>query len=378
MCGIFGAVKLRGFFPAEEYARFVALADKVAYRGPDDSGYLTFAVKDDPAEGSGAFDVFFGHRRLSIIDLSPAGHQPMRDGEDLCLIYNGEIFNYIELREDLKRKGHTFSTQTDTEVILKLYREYGEEGFGMLNGMWAMALLDIPQKKLVLSRDRFSMKPLYYTQAQDAFYFSSEIKQLLPLLPEKKMNQDTFFTFIRQGISDHNEETFFSGIRRMKPMHNRVLRLATGAVEEKKYWDYSVPAGRIPEKDALFQFRELFVDSVRIRLRSDVPVGALLSGGLDSSSISYIAHRFHEQDFSTFSVISKFRQYSEEKYIDLVCRGLNIPNRKIPFEVEDETTFREDIRTALNYHDEPFGVFSVIAQFRNFEALRKKKEKPSS
>jgi asparagine synthase (glutamine-hydrolysing) len=315
MCGIFGAIKFRGQFKGEDFERFVHLTDMVSYRGPDDSGYQAFdkggAALANPAEG---FRLFFGHRRLSIIDLSQAGHQPFVDDSGLWIVFNGEIFNYLELREELRAKGYTFRSNSDTEVILKVYREYREQGFDQLNGMWSFAIFDPARKAVILSRDRFSIKPLYFTETDDALYFGSEIKQLLPLVRRKTANEGAMYTFLEQGISDHNRETFFEGIFKVEPKTNLVIDAQTGKSATEKYWDYELED--IPDTaGGMEKFRELFLDSIKIRLRSDVRVGSLLSGGLDSSSITVFADRLQGGNFHSFSVVSRNRKYSEERLI---------------------------------------------------------------
>src|SRR5262249_17890421 len=152
-----------------------------AYRGPDDSDYRAFDVKSGAVQFADGFDTFLGHRRLSIIDLSAEGRNPLTDDGSCWIIFNGEIFNYVELREELRARGHVFRTETDPGVVLKVYREFGEAGFDRLNGMWAFALVDLERRRVVLSRDRFSIKPLYLLRSDDAIYFASEAKQLLPL-----------------------------------------------------------------------------------------------------------------------------------------------------------------------------------------------------
>lgn len=278
MCGIFGAVDFDGFFSPLDYDRFVGLTDLVSYRGPDAFGYKSLRVKTSSGVSSEKWDVFLGHRRLAIIDLSDAGRQPMTDGEGRWLIFNGEIFNFVELRRELEQLGDTFRTHTDSEVILRIYARYGLDGFAKLNGMWAFALVDLPQGRVVLSRDRFSIKPLYYARQGSRLYFSSEIKQLLPLLPAKRLNRDTMLAFLSQLLLDHNNDTFFQGVCKVPPKTSLVISVASREIECHQYWDYRPE--QIEDFDrAAERFRELLEDSVRIRLRSDVRVGCLLSGG---------------------------------------------------------------------------------------------------
>src|SRR5712692_7955051 len=229
MCGIFGAVRLRGLFEPASFAPFVRLTDVVSYRGPDDSGYLAANGKEGRVLAgvvpNAPFDLFLGHRRLSIIDLSAAGHQPMTDGKGRWIVFNGEIFNYVELREELKHCGCEFATGTDTEVILKLYDIFGESAFDRLNGMWAIAIADLPARRVVLSRDRFSIKPLYVLAQDDEFYFASESKQLLPLVPKREPHLGVLSTFLAQGLLDHSQDTLFRGITRVPPKTNLTVSL---------------------------------------------------------------------------------------------------------------------------------------------------------
>jgi asparagine synthase (glutamine-hydrolysing) len=368
MCGIFAAVDLGGFFIDEDYNRFVQLADLIRYRGPDDCGYLRLNAKQRGHDSSALFDIFLANRRLSILDLSPAGHQPMTDGNGRWITFNGEIFNFVELRKELEAAGHEFQTGTDTEVILHVYDAYGVAGFSKLNGMWAFALVDLPQRMVVLSRDRFSIKPLYKYQSPDQrIYFASELKQLLPLLPRRTPNSDVIATFLTQGFVDYSRETFFSGIERIPAKTNLLMCMNTGMVVEQMYWDYREerPVHAVALEE---EFRELLMDSTKIRLRSDVKVGVLLSGGLDSSTVAYCSHKLSGGSLETFSVVSEDKRYSEDQFIDAFSRETGIKNRKLVFKDSD---VRQTLRQTLLHADEPFGSFSVVAQYRIFDLIKK-------
>lgn len=373
MCGIFGAIRLKGFFDEHDYKEFVSCTDLVHYRGPDASGYLAVNIKDKSINNENRFDVFLGHRRLSIIDLSESSNQPLTDNNGLWIIFNGEIFNYIELKNELQQEGYVFKTNSDTEVLLQVYRRYGEAGFAKLNGMWAFVIADIPNNRIVLSRDRFSIKPLYYINTGDSLYFASEIKQLIPFLRSKDINSGVMFKYLDQGIIDYNEETFFKGVYKLKPKHNLIVDMNSGGIKEHNYWNYSINAENttLSFDDMIEKFRELFIDSVKIRLRSDVKVGALLSGGLDSSSISVIANNFQGGKFFTYSVISEDKKYSEEKFIDVLIRERRINNKKILFKFDDINSFSSYLDTVIYHNDEPFGSLSIIAQFMALESLKK-------
>jgi len=368
MCGIFGAIDLEGYFSTPDYDEFVALTDLVSYRGPDAAGYKCMCVKTAPAIGSDKWDVFLGHRRLAIIDLSEAGRQPMTDGQGRWLIFNGEIFNFVELRQELEQLGDHFQTKSDSEVILRVYARFGVEGFAKLNGMWAFALVDLPQRRVILSRDRFSIKPLYFTKQGRRFYFSSEIKQLLPLLSAKRLNQRAMTAFLSQLLLDHTNETFFVDVNKVPPKTSLVISLATGEISSRQYWDYEQES-LVDFDRAADKFVALLEDSVRIRLRSDVRVGCLLSGGIDSSAIAWLCHRLGADNVETFSVISDDPQYSEEKFINIISSQAGVENHKLPFRTPN---LLATLDTVLNHSDEPVAGFSVVAQYRIFELVRQR------
>lgn len=366
MCGIFGAVDLEGFFSPSDYNQFVKLTDLVSYRGPDAAGYRSLRVKPPSTGSSDRWDVFLGHRRLSIIDLSDAGRQPMTDGQGRWLIFNGEIFNFIELRKELEQLGDTFETHTDSEVILRVYARYGLDGFAKFNGMWAFALVDLPQRKVILSRDRFSIKPLYYTRQGSRIYFASEIKQLLPLVPLTTVNSDAVIAFLSQCLHNHTGETFFGGVTKIAPKTSMVISLQDGGVSSHQYWDYSSEPA-MDFASSAEKFSELLEDSVRIRLRSDVKVGCLLSGGLDSSAIAVASHEFAANGIETFSVVSDDKRYSEEKFIDMVASATGVTNRKLVFQCPD---LLPTLNTVLRHSDEPVVSFSLVAQYKIFQLIK--------
>jgi asparagine synthase (glutamine-hydrolysing) len=365
MCGIFGAVNTKGFFDSAAFERFSKLNDLTSYRGPDDHGVCALKLKQSADNLGDRFDVFLGNRRLSILDLSSNGHQPMTDHQGCWIAYNGEIFNYLELRRELRAKGHEFVTGTDTEVILHVYSEYGEQGFDRLNGMWAFAIADVPNRRVVLSRDRFSIKPLYLLRLPGCSYFASEIKQLLPLLPTRRLNAQTMSAFLGQGLLDHSRETFFEGIVRVAPRTNIVVSLDTGDESESTYWNFHPANGIGSRQQAVEQFRELFLDSIKLRLRSDVKVGVLVSGGLDSSAIAVGCREISDR-VETYSIVSEDGVYDEHRFIDKLAET-GLRNRKIVFGCADAL---QDLDEVLDHSDEPVGGFSVVAQFKLFGAIK--------
>jgi asparagine synthase (glutamine-hydrolysing) len=283
MCGIAGTLELaQGLVPAEELV--ATMTDVLQHRGPDDAGMLV----DGP--------VVLGHRRLAIIDLTEAGHQPMPSADGAHWItFNGELYNYIEVRRDLLALGREFRTATDTEVLLQAYAEWGTGMLDRLNGMFAFAIWDRADESLFLVRDRFGVKPLYYTEADGLFRFASEIKALFadPAV-QRRPNDARVREFLAYGLSDHTAETMFEGVLQVPP--GGYLRLRPYApVPEPVRWYRARPA-RTNERPAGRHLRSLLDSAVTIRLRSDVPVGVSLSGGMDSSSVLGVAGTLRRQE----------------------------------------------------------------------------------
>ncbi len=316
MCGISGIVDFSG--RGIDRDLLGAMAMIAGYRGPDGSGFYT----DDR--------VGLGHVRLSIIDPE-GGRQPMcnEDGT-LWLTFNGEVFNYPELRADLVRRGHTFSTGTDTEVILHLYEEEGEGCLRHLNGQWAFALWDKRRRRLFLSRDRLGVRPLFYTTTPGGFLFASEIKSIL-LHPDVTAEVDLdaldqLFTF----WVTLPPRTFFRNIMELPPAHFMIVE--EGRVEVEPYWrlDYHGGDGAgIDEKECAHRLRELLVDATRIRLRADVPVGAYLSGGLDSAVVTAITRNFTDSPLETFSVAFESPEFDESLYQEETSRFLGTDHHEV-------------------------------------------------
>src|SRR5581483_2698296 len=306
----------------------------------------------------------------SIIDLSAQANQPMASQDGLLhIVYNGEIYNYLELKKELQALGHQFKTKSDTEVILHTYLAFGEQGFAKFNGDWAFALYDIPKKKVILSRDRFSVKPLYYTKQGNILYFGSEIKQLLPYVSKKDLNKEVMYRFLKQGLLEVDEQTFFAGIHKVKPKHNLTINLSNGAIGEEQYWSYQVHEVSENLEAAADHFRELFYDAVRIRLRSDVQVGGLLSGGLDSSIIALVANELTSGNFKSFSVVSNDATVSEEKFIDVLKEKTGIKSTKLMLDSHD---IWQETKRALEFSEEPFASFSVVAQYQLMQLVKQK------
>ncbi len=301
MCGIAGFID-PDLPPSEAGALLARMLQVLAHRGPDFRGQWHEA------------SVYLGHNRLSIIDVSEAGHQPM-GYQDAVIVYNGEVYNYVELRRDLEKLGYGFTSDSDTEVILAAYQAWGEQCVERFVGMWAFALWDARRRLLFCSRDRFSIKPFYFIHRDRRFYFASEYRALkLTPLFTTRLNLPQIYRSLQLGWITHPRETFFQCVQSLPPAHNLVFQ--DGRLRVYRYWDVD-PEARVEglrpaEKQA--QFRELFLQSIRQHMRSDVPVGGCLSGGLDSSSIvSAMAHLFPENRIKTFTIFYTGRDGVDER-----------------------------------------------------------------
>lgn len=293
MCGILG--KTGQHSTNERHSFGLALAS-LAHRGPDDQG-----IYDDA-------EILLGHRRLSILDLTPSGHQPMAsaDGQGV-LVFNGEIYNHIELRRELESLGHMFRGHSDTEVLLHALMQWGTDALNKLNGMWAFALWRPATKQLLLARDRFGVKPLYFARRPGGqLAFASEPKALLQLFPDlRTINESALLDFLGNNLLYANGMSFYKGIEVLAPAHFLEFNAQTCASRIQKYWDYpnvdATPS--ISAESACEQFDELLTDAVRLRFRSDVPVGLTLSGGLDSTGILAAATRIKADPLTCFTSV---------------------------------------------------------------------------
>jgi len=402
MCGI-GALYNPCAGIASEAVR--AMQAIVRHRGPDDEGVACFRGADavpalhggpdtpesayvdaspyaparGPVETDGA-QLVLAHRRLSILDLSASGHQPMCTPDRACwIVFNGEIYNYIELREELKALGHAFTSGSDTEVILAAYRAWGRDCLSRFNGMFTFVLFDRTQRRLFAARDRFGVKPLYYWVAPDGTVaLASEIKQFT-VLPgwRARMNGQRVYDFVNWALQDHTDETLFDGVYQLRggeaieiEVNADASRTPAPGGKLAVYRWYTLRPRPFPGtfEDAGGEFRRLLTDSVRLRLRADVPVGSCLSGGLDSSSIVCIMNDLlRAQDAhalqKTFSACATVKRFDERDYIDEVVRHTGTdahyvyPSLGELFQLNDRIT---------RHQDEPFGSTSIYAQWHVF------------
>ena len=324
------------------------MTDIISHRGPDDRGIY---MKNN---------IGLGHRRLSIIDLS-TGDQPMRSEDgDLIIVFNGEIYNYVELREELRRRGYVFKSSSDTEVILHAYREWGTDCQLKFNGMWAFAIWDEKRKELFLSRDRIGEKPLFYSMDENTFLFGSEMKSIFEFGIPKTVDLRLAEVYLFLGFIPE-PHTFYKNVRKLKAGH--FLLVSSAGLKEYKYWDLPIiheQSMNSDKREIYEKFEFLLEDSVRLRMRSDVPFGAFLSGGLDSSSLVALMNNYSEYQINTFTIGFPEKEFDESALAQLVANRFNTNHHRGSV---DKRSFGE-IYSKLAFHfDEPFGDASAIPTY---------------
>lgn len=364
MCGITGLIQ-KNNCPISE-SELIAMNDQVAHRGPDDSGIFVHQ------------SVGLAHRRLSILDLSKNGHQPMQF-QQLVLTFNGEIYNYLEIKEELATHGYEFKTTTDTEVILKAYAHWGKNCVQHFNGMWAFAILDLEKMELFCSRDRFGIKPFYYTEIGEKFCFASEIKQFTVVQDwQPKMNRIRAYEFLAYGWHDHTNDTFFDNVFQLPQGSNLIYNLKKHQWQIEQYYDLNnkiqaAPSPTLSKKEAILDFQNLFTDAIKLRLRADVKTGSALSGGLDSSSIvGVVASQLKAAKQSaiqeTVSACFEDRQFDESEYVDAVVQQSKIKSHKV---FPTAKQLWKNLEKITYHQDEPIASASVFAQYLVFEKAAK-------
>lgn len=307
MCGILGWIGAAG---AAEQDRFGEALDQLAHRGPDDRGIAALP------------GALLGHRRLSIVDLSPTGHQPMLEPESgAAIVFNGEIYNHLELRAELATLGHRFVGTSDTEVLLHALLQWGDDALARLNGMFAFAFWQPRERRLLLARDRFGVKPLYYRLGPEGLAFASEPKALLQLFPEhRRVCRPALLDFLANNALYAGDQSFYEGIRVLPPAHFGILD-GSGPLSLHAYWRYPTDQSEnLEDGEAVAQFEALFDDAVRLRLRSDVPVGLTLSGGLDSTAILAAASGGGTQAMRCFTSVYSADNPGELEWAQRACR----------------------------------------------------------
>ena len=345
MCGLAGVVSFDGPLEADAAER---LAAPLGHRGPDDrAGWV------DPTG-----TVALAHRRLSIIDLSAAGRQPLADESGrLRLVYNGEVYNYLELRSELEGRGHRFRSATDTEVVLAAYREWGERCVERFRGMWAFALWDSAERRLFCSRDRFGIKPFLFRRDGRRLEFASELKAFRAAGP-LRANRSVVRDYLAYGWVERGDETFVDGILRLPPAHSLVADAA--GVRTWRYW--RLEPGERPD-DPAGAVREALLESIALHLRSDVPVGTCLSGGIDSSCVVVGVRALLGEDGErprTFTAYFDEPGFDERPYARLVADAADAEEHLVTFGSDELVA---DLPAIVEQQDEPFGSTSIAAQW---------------
>jgi asparagine synthase (glutamine-hydrolysing) len=374
MCGITGFFSYKNKIDTKQY---YDAHIKIAHRGPDDEGFIYknsdnniehLIGKDSVEEFNNRDDILdkdsstliLGHRRLSIIDLTYHGHQPFYF-DNLYMVYNGEIYNYIELRDELKELGYDFETDTDTEVFLKAYHYWGVESFNKFNGMWATAIFNKENDDIILTRDRFAIKPLYYSCLDDNLIFGSEIKFVSSFIDKLYANEKVVHDYIEYGYIEHTNETFFENILQLDAGHYAIYS-AEGLVKHKYYNTKKVNITKPIE-----QIKDLLFNSIKLRMRSDVEVGSLLSGGMDSSSIvCSVDKKEYAKDMQTFTISYDEKELDyESKYVEDITKQTKFKNNSIHLKPDS------DILDKLTYIIEsPYRSFSESAMFSIYKHIK--------
>ncbi len=345
MCGIAGLIDFTcGKLPDPPENTLATMLDHLRHRGPDDRG----EEKLDSKDGS---TIYLGHQRLSIIDLSPKGHQPMPN--DTCTLWistNSEIYNFKELRSELEAKQYRFHSNSDTEVLLKAYEEWGVDCLEKLRGMFAFCIWDSRTNSLFLARDRLGIKPLYYFSSSDCFMFASEVRALAATgVPETSINETGLFNYLSFG-SVSAPETIWNSILELRPAH--YLLVSKDSIIEKKYWSHLQKTSTAAPDSASYaeNVARVLKESVRLRQVSDVPLGAFLSGGIDSSAVVSLMDPKSDRSVETLSVIFKEQEFDESEYSNLVAEQMETKHHTLEL---GEADLISTLSEAISAMDQP-------------------------
>lgn len=356
MCGIAGIISKNSSFVNEERVR--EMTNILAHRGPDGEG----AWINENSE------IGLGHRRLSVIDLSPSGQQPMHYADRYTIVHNGEIYNYLELRDELKTKGFSFFTKTDTEVIVAAYDHWGEDCVDHFDGMFAFAIWDSHKKILFAARDRFGEKPFFYFFNDEEFVFASEMKAIWKAGIQKKVNLKLLFNFLTIGYTDNPnipEETFFTSINKLPAASCLRFSFDDFQLNIYNYWDIEVDNQnkKISDKDAIEQFNHLFKQSINRRLRSDVPIGTSLSGGLDSSSVVASLQSSDNSKLVQAAFTSIFPGFEKNEYE--FAKTVTDKFKLNHYTIEPDASYMyNELEKIFYFQEEPFTSASIIPQYK--------------
>lgn len=356
MCGIAGYIGSNKL-SAE---RINACLQSMKRRGPDAQRFVEDVLVSN--------HIALLHARLSIIDLDPRSHQPYHFG-DCTLVFNGEIYNYIELRNELQSAGYEFVTDSDTEVLLKAYHHYGKDCVTRFEGMWAFAVYDRRSNTVMLSRDRFAEKPFYFMNRPEGIFFGSEIKQIESLIGQKlEPNMNQAYRFLVNGHKALNKygEQFYQDVEEVGFGESIVID-ADLSIRREKYWEPEYRPQKMDENEAIEQIQKALIRSVDLRMRADVPLAFCLSGGVDSSAMASIAVKSLHQDVQTFSIIDRDPRYNELENIQATIDDLGCRHHFI--ELSPDFDYLQRLEDLVDYHDAPVATISYLVHSRLIEAM---------
>jgi asparagine synthase (glutamine-hydrolysing) len=394
MCGILTYYKNEGL-SKDDIAESIHSLASINHRGPDGEGVCLINTKTKQIVSlrtpltpldykcdvnsftdieDGKFDLLFGHKRLSIFDVTTAGHQPMIFEEGLVILFNGEVYNFWEIREDLKEKGYVFKTNSDTEVIVRAYQEWGEDCLNKFNGMWAIVIYDSKKDKLFISKDRFGVKPLYFIKNTESLIFASEIKQFRSFKKQTfSLNKQSIQTFIDEGALDYDDSTFYNEVTRYRAGYYSSFSFNDRKMVEECYYTLPSKTVKISQEDAFEEYNRLFSLAVSRRMRADVKIGVAISGGVDSSAILY-----HVVDLlkdsgnkvNTFSAIFPGMEGDESNHIKIIENDLKdkinvfYTNPYEEFTIEDlvKHIYHQDFPTASASNYAEWAVARMVKQ----------------
>lgn len=399
MCGIAGII-LKQASEINLKEKIISMSELIRHRGPDGEGFLlandstttpysnatqkftrtdlNYTPKSVINSATDKNKLAFAHRRLSIIDLSETGHQPMCDQSSrYWIVFNGEIYNYLELREELKNKGHHFISESDTEVILAAYKEWGNDCVQHFNGMWAFCIYDSENQICFASRDRLGVKPFYYVNNYDVFSFASEQKAFIKsgLIPFQ-INKKALHDYLVNDLLEGEISNFFEGVFELWPGTNLVYDLKNKSIQTQCYYDLndhlSLDNDTLSEKELIEKIKTTFENSVRLRLRSDVEVGTCLSGGIDSSALAVTMTELTNKPVFCFTSVFQSESFNEEYFADLVAKKINANHHKIEPSLEE---FEKEVDELIYSQDVPIWSTSTYAQYKVMQLAKENKIK---
>lgn len=341
----------------------------INHRGPDHAEFICHEIKNN--------FLYLGHTRLSIIDLSDSAKQPFESScRRYTIIYNGEIYNYKELFDILKDLGYVFKTKSDTEVLLYAYIEWGQECLKKLIGMFSFVIYDKQNQNLTLVRDAFGIKPFFYSYNDGELFFSSEIRALTKIKEKKiKPNLQCAYNYLVHGDYDSTNDTFVDNVKHLPPAHLITFEIKTGNLSSPiSWWKPDISNNyNLTYDEAKQRLKELFIESIKIHLRSDVPIGVAVSGGVDSSSVASVVRFLNpEAEINSFSYIAEKEKFSEEKWVDILNENINAKAHKV---IANEQELLADLDHMILMQGEPFGGTSIYAQYRVFKLAKEKRIK---